>query len=88
MSHAIFIIIMISVNLTYDGFVNTGAVIDSSYSMYDEVGTPKTTDRDTGKGGNYCMLEESTFSDTYESVSAGTYSEVKAPGKPRAVQVN
>ena len=82
------ILIMSSVNLTYDdGFVNTGAVVNSSYSMYYEVGAPKTADSDAVGGGNYCMLEESTFSDTYESISAGTYSEVKAQRKPPVVQV-
>ena len=64
-------------NITYDsGFTNPGASLDASYSMYDQV--TKVEDSPTGEG-NYCMLEESTFSDTYESVSADTYSEVKKP---------
>ena len=44
--------------------------------MYDQV--TKTDDTPTGEG-NYCMLEESTFSNTYESVSADMYSEIKKP---------
>ena len=50
--------------------------------MYDQV----TKADDKVEGSNYCMLEESTFSGTYESISADRdmYSEVQKS----VVQVN
>ena len=53
--------------------------------MYDQV----TKADDKVEGSNYCMLEESTFSGTYESISADRdmYSEVKSTQKS-VVQVN
>ena len=76
-------IVILSDNLTYDsGFVNNGAALDLSYSVYDQVCAPKTAD--TAEEGNYSFLAaESTFSDMYESVSAANmYSEVPTTKRP------
>ena len=66
----------LSDNLTYDvGFHNPGT-LDSSFNLYDDVTNSVTVNR--GKG-NYFELAKSGFSNrTYESVTAGTYSELSA----------
>ena len=67
----------ISDNLTYGaGFSNPGA-LDASYNTYDETNLKSVN---TGEEGNYYELAESTFSNTYESVT-GPYSEVMTPHK-------
>ena len=66
----------LSDNLTYDvGFHNPGT-LDSSFNLYDDVTNSVTVNRGEG---NYFELAESGFSNwTYESVTAGMYSELSA----------
>lgn len=47
--------------------------------MYEDVVNSKSVN--TGNEGNYCELAESTFSETYESLTAEPYSEVMTPRK-------
>ena len=67
---------MFSDNLTYGAAFSNPGALDASYE--DDTNVKSVN---TGDEGNYYELAESTFSNTYESVTTGPYSEVKTTHK-------